>query len=200
MRILIDIGHPAHVHYFRNFARIMQEKGHQIYFTTVEKEFEPYLLEKYGFAFKKIRKHRKGMLGKIFELIRTDFRLWFYSLKIRPDIFLGAGSISASHVAFLMRKPFIQLEDTGNMEQIRLYRPFTTLILTPDVFHKDLGKKQFRYKGYQELCYMHPKYFKPDPEIFKHLGIKKGEKYFILRFISWHASHDFGLKGITLQQ
>ena len=28
MRILIDIGHPAHVHYFRNFVRAMEERGH----------------------------------------------------------------------------------------------------------------------------------------------------------------------------
>jgi predicted glycosyltransferase len=26
MRILIDINHPAHVHYFRNFIKIMVKK------------------------------------------------------------------------------------------------------------------------------------------------------------------------------
>jgi predicted glycosyltransferase len=28
MKILIDIGHPAHVHYFRNFIKLMEQKGH----------------------------------------------------------------------------------------------------------------------------------------------------------------------------
>jgi predicted glycosyltransferase len=199
MKILIDIGHPAHVHYYKNFAWEMQKKGHKVFFTTVEKEFEPYLLEKFGFNFKKIRKHRKGLAGKIMELILSDFRLLFYSFKIKPDMFLGAGSISAAHVAFLLGKPFIQLEDTGNMEQIRLYRPFTTLILTPDVLQKNLGKKQFRYKGYQEICYLHPDYYKPDHEIYKYLGIPEESKFALLRFVSWNASHDKGQKGISYE-
>lgn len=46
---------------------------------------------------------------------------------------------------------------------------------------------------------MHPKYFKPDPEIFNHLGIKKGEKFALIRFVSWNASHDVGQKGISIQ-
>ena len=29
MKILIDIGHPAHVHYFKNFIKIMNKKGHE---------------------------------------------------------------------------------------------------------------------------------------------------------------------------
>ena len=44
MRILIDIGHPAHVHLFKNFAWQMQEKGHKVLFTCREKEFEIDLL------------------------------------------------------------------------------------------------------------------------------------------------------------
>ncbi|MFW5804449.1 MAG: DUF354 domain-containing protein, partial [bacterium] len=28
MKILIDIGHPAHVHYFKNFITKMSQKGH----------------------------------------------------------------------------------------------------------------------------------------------------------------------------
>jgi len=27
MKILIDIGHPAHVHYFRNFIKMMESNG-----------------------------------------------------------------------------------------------------------------------------------------------------------------------------
>ena len=65
MRILIDIGHPAHVHLFKHFAWEMQKKGHTIFFTCREKEFEIYLLEKYGFAFKSFGKKYFSPLGKI---------------------------------------------------------------------------------------------------------------------------------------
>ena len=34
MNLLIDIGHPAHVHLFRNFYREMREKGHNVLVTA----------------------------------------------------------------------------------------------------------------------------------------------------------------------
>ena len=40
MRILIDIGHPAHVHIFKNFAHEMEKRGHELLFTCRDKEFE----------------------------------------------------------------------------------------------------------------------------------------------------------------
>ena len=45
MRILIDIGHPAHVHLFKNFAHEMEKRGHELLFTCRDKEFEIALLE-----------------------------------------------------------------------------------------------------------------------------------------------------------
>ena len=39
MNILIDIGHPAHVHMFHCFAIEMQKSGHQVLFTCRDKEF-----------------------------------------------------------------------------------------------------------------------------------------------------------------
>jgi predicted glycosyltransferase len=200
MRILIDIGHPAHVHYFKHFARIMQDKGHKVFFTTIEKEFEPYLLKASGFNFKKLGKHRKTIPGKVMGLLRYNLRLWGYCMKIKPDIYLGAGSISASHVAFLMHKPFIQFEDTGNMEQIRLYLPFSRVVFTPENLAADLGKKQVRYKGYQEIMYLHPAYFTPDPAIYNFLGIAPGTPYCIIRFVSWQATHDVGIKRMNLEE
>ena len=38
MKILVDIGHPAHIHYFKNCARIMAEKGHEFLFVVRERD------------------------------------------------------------------------------------------------------------------------------------------------------------------
>jgi hypothetical protein len=62
-----------------------------------------------------------------------------------------------------------------------------------------MGKKQIRFNGYMELCYLHPKYYTPNPEILQLLGIKANEKYVIIRFISWNAAHDFHQHGMSLQ-
>ena len=34
MRVLIDILHPAHVHFFRNFHNEMEARGHELYITA----------------------------------------------------------------------------------------------------------------------------------------------------------------------
>jgi predicted glycosyltransferase len=99
-----------------------------------------------------------------------------------------------------MGKPHISMEDSGNMEQIKLYRPFTKSILTPDVLPEKLGEKQIRYNGYHEIAYLHPKYFKPDAGVKHLLGLKEDERYCIVRFVSWRATHDLGHSGFSSEE
>lgn len=101
MRILIDIGHPAHVHLFKHFAWEMQQLGHKIFFTCREKEFEIYLLNKYGFEYKSFGRKYSSKIGKIFGLLEFDIKELLSGLKFNPDIFLSHGSIYAAHAAFL---------------------------------------------------------------------------------------------------
>ena len=198
MNILIDIGHPAHVHIFKNLSWILIKKGHNILFTTRDKEYEIQLLNKYGFNFKSLGKNKKCILGKIFGLFYFDLRLIFVSLKFKPDLYLSHGSPYAAQVSWLFRKPHIALEDSGNNEQIRLYAPFSKVIITPDFLPNDLGTKQIRYKANHELSYLLPKYFTADKYIYNILGIEASQQYAILRFVSWFATHDSGQKGLTL--
>jgi predicted glycosyltransferase len=197
MNILIDIGHPAHVHLFKHFARIMQKKGHAILFTCRDKEVAVQLLEAYGFDFVVLGKPFKNTIGKIWGMIKFDLLLLKIAFKFKADIFLSAGSIYAAQAAFLLRKPHITFEDTGNMEQVRLYKPFSKIILVSTAFHKELGKKQIPYKGYHEWAYLHPDYFQPDDRIYNSLKIKQTEPFVIVRFVSWAASHDVGQAGFT---
>jgi len=199
MKILIDIGHPAHVHLFKHFAWEMQKKGHKIFFTCREKEFEIYLLKTYGFYFKSFGKKYSSIGGKIWGLIEFDIKEFLTALSFKPDILLSHGSIYAAHTAFLLRKPHISLEDTFNFEQIRLYLPFTSVVLTGDYEHPSLGEKEIRYSGYHELAYLHPNYFVPDKSVLKALGVNENDKYVIMRFVAWNATHDTGHKGISYE-
>ena len=199
MRILIDIGHPAHVHLFKNFAFLMQKKGHSILFTCREKEFEIDLLKRNGFDYKSFGKKYHSNIGKGWGMIEFDLKEFITGIKFKPDIFLSHGSIYAAQVSFLLRRPHISLEDTFNFEQIRLYKPFTNIILTGEYEHPGLGDKEIRYRGYHELAYLHPNYFTPDKSILKELKINENDKYVILRFVAWNATHDVGHKGISYE-
>ncbi|MBN2350320.1 MAG: DUF354 domain-containing protein [Bacteroidales bacterium] len=197
MNILIDIGHPGHVHLFKNFANKMMGKGHAVLFTCRQKEFEVELLEKYKLPYVSFGKHKFTILGKAFGLVQFNCKLLIQSIKFKPDLFLSHGSMYAAQVAWLLRKPHISFEDTGNLEQIRLYLPFSKYVLTSDSFHKNLGKKQIKYSGYHELAYLHPNQFTPDESVLKIINCNKEDRIFILRLVSWNASHDKGQSGIT---
>ena len=198
MNIIIDVNHPGHVHLFKNFASIVEKKGWKVLFTAKDKEVTIDLLKAYNFDYKNLGKHYTGKIGKIYSLFKHVLGLLFVSIKFKPDFYLSHGSVPASWVSFLLRKKYIAFEDTGNMEQIRLYKPFAHSILTTKSFRQDYGDIHVRYNGYHELAYLHPNYFKPNPEIYNYLGIKPDEVFFVLRFISWGATHDVGQGGMSL--
>lgn len=200
LKVLIDIGHPAHVHYFKNFIWTMQDKGHTVYIVARDKEVAFKLLDFYKFSYFNRGKGRNGFIGKILYLFRGDFFILKKALKLKPDIFLSTGSSYAAHVAWLMRKPHIALDDTDhNFFQHLMYVPFTKAILTPKVFQKNFKEKHVRFDAFLELGGLHPKRFKIEPEgLQKNLSPDNQGKFVILRFVSWQATHDIGLKGLSL--
>ena len=199
MRIIIDIGHPAHVHLFKHLARLLIKDGAVVLFTARDKEFELDLLKAEGFEFESFGKHYRSIWGKIFGLFKYDLRMLLTGLRFKPDLLISHGTIYAAHAAPFLGAKYLSIEDTGNMEQVALYRPFSDAILTPDILPKNLGPKQIRYNGYHELAYLHPEFFTPDPSIYSWLGVKEGDPYAIIRFISWEATHDVGHKGMTTE-
>jgi len=199
MKILIDIGHPAHVHYFKNFIWIMQEKGHELCIVAREKDVSFRLLDKYGFKYISRGKGAKKLIGKFFYLPKADFIIYRNARKFKPDIFISFSSPYLAHVSVLMNKPHIAFDDTehARLEQ-KLFLPFTKIVCTPNCFNRNIGSKQIRFNGYMELCSLHPEYFKPNIEVLNEIGVKENENYIILRFISWNASHDIGQTGIDI--
>ena len=199
MKVIFDIGHPAHVHVFRNLAKEMEKKNHEVLFTCRDKEHILALLKSYGFTFINFGKPFKTRLSKLAGLFVYDYKMLRTILKFSPDITIGHSSMYAAQMSWLLGIPHISVEDTGNMEQIRLYRPFTKAILVPESFHKYLGKKQVKYSGNHELAYLHPSRFSPDISPFSELNLKAGTPYVILRFVAWKATHDTGHPGISTQ-
>lgn len=199
MNILIDIGHPAHVHIFKCFAHDMITVGNKVLFTCRDKEFEIALLEAERLDYVCFGKKYKSTAGKLWGLLKFDWKAFQTCCKFKPDVLLSHGSMYAAHAAWLYRKPHISFEDTYNFEQIRLYEPFTKVILTGDYEHPFISKKEIHYAGYHELAYLHPNRFTPDSSVLNELGIKNGEKYCLLRFVSWNATHDKGHKGMSFE-
>lgn len=197
MKILIDVNHPAHVHLFKNFIKVMVKKGHEITITASSKDITLELLNFYHFPYYDVGSYGKNLSSKIINLLRLDINLYKVARKVQPDLFLGVGSIRAAHVAALMKKPSFSFEDTeiSDQQQI-LYLPFTTKVFTPTCYLRNHGPKQIRYNGYHALAHLHPNWFTPDPSVLNEVGLRQGDPFFIVRLVSWGATHDFGNSGV----
>jgi uncharacterized protein len=201
MKIFIDLGHPGHVHYFRNFIQIMQKQGHEFFIASRDKEVTLKLLDEYNLPYYNRGKGHKGLIGKILYMLKADFILYRRAKLFKPDVFLSFGSMYAAHASALLRKPHIAFDDTEHawFQQL-LNNPFSAAILTPSCFTKDFGKKHIRFDSYMELAALHPNYYVPNPNIYQLLGLNSGEKFILLRFVSWNASHDVGQKGLLYNE
>jgi predicted glycosyltransferase len=117
--------------------------------------------------------------------------------KFKPDIITGINNTIAAHVSKVTNAKSIIFTDTEHATLANnITFPFSNVVCTPSCFKKDIGKKQVRYDGYHELAYLHPNYFKPNSAVLEEIGLSKDEIFFILRFVTWGASHDIGQHGI----
>lgn len=198
MKILIDIGHPAHVHYFRNFINIMESRSHVFLITARDKEVVFDLLNYYNIKYINRGKGNNGLFGKLIYIIKADYIILRAAKEFKPDLFLSFGSAYAAHVSFLMGKPHVAFDDTDHAPlEHMLYVPFTKTIITPNAYLKNYGKKHIRINSYMELCSLKSDYFIPDQTVLSKLNHTPSKKYAVLRLVSWDATHDIGLKGLS---
>lgn len=197
MRILFEITHPKHAHFFRNAVKELKARGHVVAITARDKDITLDLLKAWGLEYILLSARSRGeILALAGELLIRDWRLWHFARQFKPDLLVARVGPCAAHVGKLLRRPVIVFEDTeeGTLQQ-RISFPFVTRICTANHYEKDWGKKHKRYQSFDELAYLHPNRFAPDPSVVERTGLKPGE-YIIIRLVSWQAAHDIGKSGI----
>lgn len=203
MRILIDIGHPAHVHYYRNFAREFSERGHTVFWTVRNIPMAKRLLDSYHFEYLVFPRKSDRLLGKLWKQLLYDIQLLRFCSKHKIGIAVGTSATIAqvSRISGLRSIVFDDDDDEVQPLVTRYVNPFASSLLSPDVLR---GKRKRRdtiyYPGYHELAYLHPNRFQPDTSVLSEVGLHAGEPFFIMRFNVFKAHHDMGVKGLSLEQ
>lgn len=198
LRILIDIGHPAHVHFFKNPIRLLQEDGHEILVTSRDKECALDLLDGLELEHRCLSVQNSGGLwGMAKELIARNRKLARVAREFKPDVMTGVGGIFVAQVGRWLGIPSVVFYDTENAHlQNALTYPFATKVVVPECYQGWTPKnKTIRYRGYHELSYLHPDYFTPDRDIALANGLAPDGDTFLIRLVSWQANHDIGEKG-----
>ncbi len=201
MKILIDIGHPAHVHFFKNPINILQQHGHEILVTSREKDVAIELLNGIGVRHQTLSSMgKKGSLSLLKELIVRDAKLYKVAKKFQPDIMMGIGGIFIAHVGKLRGIQSLVFYDTENATlQNALTYPLASCVIVPNCYQSWLpNNRHIRYKGYHELAYLHPQYFQPDRNIALANGLAAEGQTFLIRTVSWQANHDIGENGWSI--
>jgi uncharacterized protein len=200
MRVLFDIVHPAHVHFFKHMLTGLSKRGHETRIVAREKDVTTALLDRLGFPYDTVgRSAKKSLFGMGRELLNRDVALAKVAFKFKPDMIVTRNPAGAQ-TGRLLGIPSIFDTDDGKAAGIHFWSaaPFAHVITTPDCTEEDYGKRHVKYPGYKQTAYLHPNHFTPDRSVLSSLGVAPGERYFIVRFVAMVASHDVGEGGLPL--
>jgi predicted glycosyltransferase len=197
MRVLVDISHPAHVHFFRHPLRLLREGGAEVRVTSRVKDVARTLLDELGIAHEILSIEPSNLVGRARELIVRDFRLWCVVRRFRPDVMAAIGGTFVAHVGALTGVPALVFYDTENARlQNAITYPLAHHVFVPRCYQGWVpAARSTRYAGYHELAYLRPEYFHADREVALAHGLAPEAPTFLVRLVAWKASHDIGKRG-----
>ena len=197
MRIAVDLTHPAHFHFFKNAIGEWRAAGDDVLILSRDKDLTQQLLAESGWDHRCLSRARRGYAGLAGELLEHGGRVWKEIGRHRSEVVAAIGGTFMVHAARLRRVPSLVFYDTENATiSNRITYPAATRIFTPRSYRHDLGSKQERYAGYQELAYLHPKRFRPDADKLAAHGLSPGQPFIFVRLVAWASHHDHGDFGV----
>ena len=201
MKVLIDIGHPAHVHLLKYVARNLVSDGHKVFFSVRDIPVAKRLMGIYGMEFIDLGKKRDSILGKAGTVLHQDRILLNFVRKNKIDLGLSSG-IVLPHVSLFSRMKAFKFDDDDDFVEplvVNFGHPFSDVVFTPDSISRKT-KHAIYYAGTHELAYLHPHCFSPDKSVLERAGLQEGERFFIMRFVAFKGHHDVKQEGLTLEQ
>lgn len=202
MNILIDIGHPGHVHLLHGVAEEMKKRGHIVFYSVREIPVAKQLMEHYGMTpWIDLGGKKDSLWGKAKTVLHQDAQSLKFVRRNHIDIGLSSGLV-LSHVSKLSHMKSYVFDDDDDIVEplsVKFEHPLSDVVFTPDCIQRKT-KHAVYYAGTHELAYLHPNRFTPDPTVLRHAGIQEGERFFIMRFVALKGHHDVGQQGLTLKQ
>jgi predicted glycosyltransferase len=203
MNFAVFSSTPAQVHFYKNIVINLKKRGHKVYFLARDYGETLDILSDLGFeyfVFSRPPKGAKKVLTLPADILRAVNRLGDKNI----DVVTGF-EIYGAYTSKLIRSPYVQFSDSEPVVhntlliQYRLMQPAVDVLLTPDTFRCELGKKHLKVASYKELAYLHPNYYSPKDDILDLLRIGKQEDYVLLRLNAFDAVHDLGKRGFTVE-
>jgi predicted glycosyltransferase len=203
MNVLFDINHPAHVHLFKNAIWELEDRGADVLVTSREKEITTDLLDAYDIDHRPLSAEEGGAVSLVSEWAAREVRLFSAARSFDPDVVVGRLNPPLVHVSKLLGARNVVVMDTEIKSDAidTVYSlttdPFIDVYCTPPGFDTPNDDAEHHLIDFQELAYLRPEYFTPDPERLEAEGVDPSERYFVVRFAAWDAFHDVGYQGFS---
>lgn len=197
MRVLFDIVHPADVLFFYHAIRTLEQRGDEYLILSRRKDVACDLLNEFGLKHVPVSTAGTGTLKLGLELIARDLAVLKQARKFSPDVMIGFGGVSISHVGKVLGIPSVSFyaADTAVLQNAITW-PFISHLYVPEPYAAKTPKgRTSRFKGIKELSYFHPDSFQVDDDIALRNGWSPDEDNFFLRAVMWRANHDMGKSG-----
>lgn len=202
MNILIDIGHPGHVHLFHGVAKELEQRGHHLFYSVREIPVAIRLMEHYGMTpYLNLGSKKDSLVGKAWTVLRQDAQMLDYVKANHIDLGLSSGMV-LGHVSKLTRMKSFMMDDDDDAAEplvVKYGHPNNEVVFTPRCIHRKTPHAVY-YAGTHELFYLHPNRFTPDPSVLEKAGLRPEERFFIMRFVALKGHHDVGQQGLSLEQ
>ena len=180
MTILFDINHPVDINFFKKSIYSLKSEANNVLIVFRERgslsrilKFEIPDIESVQFG-----THKKKFLGKVTGQLRRDFDLISFLKKRNVDLVVSFGPTSAiaSKVCGI---PYLAFDDDVEYK-IPFYHAnlFATRHIYPDFIDYN-SNNTYKYSGFKELAYLHPKSLVKSPKILSMYGLKPNEYVFI---------------------
>lgn len=189
MRVLFQLGHPAHFHLFKNTIADLQRDGHETFILIRKKDILEDLLKKSGMPYINILPSGKK---SVFTLMLRLWRVFWFTLTHRVNVLVGSTPEVAQVAWLLRRRSVVMAEDDASIvpQFIKVVKPFVDNYLSPVSCNNGvLERATTHYEGFHKLAYLHPNRFTPDPAVVDRY-FDHSKPYFLLRFAQLNAYHD----------
>jgi predicted glycosyltransferase len=185
---------------FKGVIKNLESNGSKVTVIARAKDVLLELLRAENIEYTILGPYRDGLIGKLFITPLLLFNYFFVLIRSKPSILISKASPYASVFTKLFGFKHIIFPDSDGFTSNDILVRFAGMIVTPDNYRIDYGKKHNRVNGFFENMYLHPDQFKPDQTILDKYSIDSNRKYSIVRFVGWGAHHDGGLGGFSKEE
>ena len=196
--LFFDINHPVQALVLRPVIEQLERRGFTSRVFGREKDVTLPLLAQFGIKATTLAKRRRGRVGAAIELVAREARMLGFALKERPGAIIGT-TAHAGRIGRLCGARSIVINDDDAKAVpffVRVAYPLADVIVKPACLDFENHPRQVTYRGNQQLFYLHPTRFQPDPDIRSELGIEAEQRFGVIRLSALDAHHDAGVRGL----